>query len=264
VRRLLPFAFAVGALVAMTGLLHGSPAARADGNVPTTLTATTVRVALVVPTTVTPHPARPTAAQVAQAAHLAQLRRQVLVAAHARLVAAQVARARAIHAAQVRAAAIHAAQVRAAAIHAAQVRAAAAAAAAKRHHPPVTTTTAAPVTTTTSVTSTTDPTTSSTAPVTTTVPVTTTTVAHPTPQPKHIRRVGIATWYSYIPGRCATSWVPHGQRVYFRAVNSTHWFSCLVTDTQPRSPGRVLDLSMTQFQLLAPLAKGVVTVVVVW
>jgi rare lipoprotein A (peptidoglycan hydrolase) len=40
--------------------------------------------------------------------------------------------------------------------------------------------------------------------------------------------------------------------------------SCLVTDAQPYSPSRVVDLAATSFAQLAPLARGVVVVRVTW
>ncbi len=88
-------------------------------------------------------------------------------------------------------------------------------------------------------------------------PATTTTVA------AHAR-IGIATWYSYIPGQCATWYLPRGTRITVEDLATGRTISCLVTDRQDYAPGRVVDLSESQFSLLAPLWRGVVEVRVTW
>ena len=134
--------------------------------------------------------------------------------------------------------------------------------------PPTTTTRPPTPTTTVPVTTTTYPgeTTTSTAP-TTTEPVTTTTVRVTTTTVKKapVRyRIGLATWYSYTPGRCASSYLPHGTRIIVRDLATGRTIRCTVTDRQGSSTGRVVDLSETQFSQLAPPWRGVVRVKVSW
>jgi beta-lactam-binding protein with PASTA domain len=134
---------------------------------------------------------------------------------------------------------------------------------------PATTTTPAPTTTypgettTTSATTTSATTTSEVAP--TTLAPTTTLKAKPKPKTKpHRYRIGLATWYSYVPGRCATSYLPFGTRIHVRDLANGRTVTCVVTDRQGRGDGRVVDLSETQFAHLAPLWRGVVRVKVSW
>ncbi len=96
-------------------------------------------------------------------------------------------------------------------------------------------------------------------------------VHHHTPTPVHHRkvvhpnhRVGIATWYDWHPGQCATSYLPHGTRIWIRDLDTGRVISCVVTDTQAYNPQRVVDLSQTQFAELAPLSTGIVRVEVSW
>ena len=77
-------------------------------------------------------------------------------------------------------------------------------------------------------------------------------------------RMGLATWYAYFPGRCATSYLPKGTVITVRDVATGRTIRCEVTDHQAKSPGRVVDLSETQFRQLAPLWRGVVFVEVTW
>ena len=120
--------------------------------------------------------------------------------------------------------------------------------------PPSTTTSVA--TTTTSL----GGSTTSTTATTTTRPTTTTTVrAEPTRT-----RIGVATWYAYIPGQCATWYLPRGTRITVEDLATGRMISCVVTDRQDYSPGRVVDLSRTQFAELTPLWRGVVRVKVSW
>ena len=150
------------------------------------------------------------------------------------------------------------------------------------HHPtvkrkrPVTTTTRPRHTTTTrpvatTTTTTTPPTTypgeTTTTGVPTTTPVTTSTVRRTTTTVKRkpVRyRIGWATWYSYFPGRCATSYLPFGTRIRVRDLANGRVVTCVVTDREGRGDGRVVDLSETQFAKLAPLSRGVVRVKVSW
>ncbi len=77
-------------------------------------------------------------------------------------------------------------------------------------------------------------------------------------------RTGVATWYSWRPGQCATSYLPKGTRIYVHEVGTSLTISCVVTDRQARNPGRVVDLNEESFSELAPLNKGVVRVIVTW
>lgn len=123
-------------------------------------------------------------------------------------------------------------------------------------------------TTTTSTTTTVPPTTTTTYPgetttstsTTTTVPVTTTTV-----KKKPVRyRVGIATWYSYIPGHCATWFRPMGTHLTILDLATGKTVHCVVTDREGARGNRVVDLAQAQFSELAPLAQGVILVKVSW
>jgi rare lipoprotein A (peptidoglycan hydrolase) len=99
---------------------------------------------------------------------------------------------------------------------------------------------------------------------TTSVAATTTTLKKKaTPKPKRYR-IGVATWYSYFPGRCATSYLPFGTRIHVRDLATGKTINCVVTDREGRGDGRVVDLSETQFAELAPLWRGVVRVKVSW
>lgn len=77
-------------------------------------------------------------------------------------------------------------------------------------------------------------------------------------------RFGVATWYSYVPGRCATSYLRFGTKLYIKDLVTGHVVTCIVTDRQGSGSNRVVDLSETEFAELAPLAKGVVPVRVWW
>jgi beta-lactam-binding protein with PASTA domain len=123
-----------------------------------------------------------------------------------------------------------------------------------------------PVTTTTSTTTTTYPgetttTTSSTSTTTTTLPTTTTTIKRSRARDF---RVGIATWYSYIPGRCATWYLPLGTRVTVRDLATGRTVVCRATDREGSHGDRVVDLNEAQFAQLSPLWRGVVRVKVSW
>ncbi|HEV2427363.1 MAG TPA: PASTA domain-containing protein [Acidimicrobiales bacterium] len=148
-------------------------------------------------------------------------------------------------------------------------------------HPPTTTTTRPRRTTTTTrprpapTTSTTPPTTypgeTTTTGATTTTAVTTTTkpatAAKRTPPKPHRYRFGVATWYDYIPGRCATSYLPFGTRIHVRDLRNGRTVTCVVTDREGRESkgsNRIVDLSETQFAELAPLRVGVIPVKVSW
>ncbi len=77
-------------------------------------------------------------------------------------------------------------------------------------------------------------------------------------------REGVATWYSYIPGQCASWYLPHGTRISVEDLTTHRVISCVVTDREAAHGDRVVDLSETQFAQLAPLGVGVVPVRVTW
>ena len=128
------------------------------------------------------------------------------------------------------------------------------------HHPTTTTSTTTSTTTTTTpgeTTTTTSPTDSTT---TTTHPVTTTTVR----RRPHKYAYGLATWYSYIPGRCATWFIPYGHRLWIMDLSTHKVITCVVSDIQASKSNHIVDLSMSDFSRLAPLARGIVRVKIWW
>ncbi|HQT99291.1 MAG TPA: hypothetical protein PLG60_02170 [Acidimicrobiales bacterium] len=77
-------------------------------------------------------------------------------------------------------------------------------------------------------------------------------------------KYGVATWYSYFPGRCATWFLPMGTVVTVRDLATGHTISCTVTDHEDSGSNHIIDLSETQFAELAPLPQGVINVRVTW
>lgn len=77
-------------------------------------------------------------------------------------------------------------------------------------------------------------------------------------------RIGVATWYSYIPGHCATWFLPYGTHVNVTDLATGRVITCIVTDKEAARGDRVVDLSETQFSQLAPLGQGVIRVKVSW
>jgi rare lipoprotein A (peptidoglycan hydrolase) len=77
-------------------------------------------------------------------------------------------------------------------------------------------------------------------------------------------KYGVATWYRWRPGQCATSYLPKGTHIKIRSLRTGRIVYCVVTDSQPYSKGRVVDLDVHQFAKLAPLARGVEHVAVTW
>jgi beta-lactam-binding protein with PASTA domain len=130
-----------------------------------------------------------------------------------------------------------------------------------------TTSTTTSTTSTTSTTTTTYPgepttsTTSTTSTTTTTLPTTTTTIKR---SKSRDFRVGIATWYSYFPSRCATWYLPLGTRVTVRDLATGRSVTCRATDRESTRGDHVVDLSETQFAQLSPLWRGVIRVKVSW
>ena len=91
-------------------------------------------------------------------------------------------------------------------------------------------------------------------------PTTTTTTAASTDM-----ATGIATWYSEAPaGTCASPWLPKGVTLTVTDIASGVTITCLVADREADNPGRVVDLSPSGFEALAPLSAGVVQVTVSW
>jgi hypothetical protein len=77
-------------------------------------------------------------------------------------------------------------------------------------------------------------------------------------------RVGIATWYADVPGRCATWYLPLGTRISVQDLSTGRVVRCVVTDREGSRGDHVVDLSPAQFAQLAPLSVGVVRVRVTW
>jgi len=78
------------------------------------------------------------------------------------------------------------------------------------------------------------------------------------------RAVGIATWYAWHPGQCASPFLPHGTLITVTDLATGKTITCLVTDTEAHNPGRVVDLSDSCFAELAPLSQGVIQVRITW
>ncbi|MHB8379940.1 MAG: PASTA domain-containing protein [Acidimicrobiales bacterium] len=77
-------------------------------------------------------------------------------------------------------------------------------------------------------------------------------------------KIGVATWYSYFPGRCATWYLPKGTRITVTDLETGKSISCVITDREGQGANRVVDLNETQFAELAPLSQGVISVKVSW
>lgn len=82
--------------------------------------------------------------------------------------------------------------------------------------------------------------------------------------PPKDQKLGMATWYHYVAGRCATWYLPHGTRLYIKDLRNGHETTCLVTDTEGSHGNRAVDLDSAQFSQLAPLSSGVIPVRVWW
>jgi hypothetical protein len=77
-------------------------------------------------------------------------------------------------------------------------------------------------------------------------------------------RVGVATWYAWYPGQCASPFLPHGTLLTVTDLATHKTIQCLVTDTEAHNPGRVVDLSASCFEQLGALSKGVILVRITW
>lgn len=109
------------------------------------------------------------------------------------------------------------------------------------------------------VTTTTSSTTSS-----TTTSTTTTSLPKRPQQGSHRWRVGWATWYRWHPGQCAVSYLHYGVYIKVTSRRTGRHVWCKVTDSQPYSKTRVVDLSTQGFSKLAPLSRGMEPVIVTW
>jgi Lytic transglycolase len=94
-----------------------------------------------------------------------------------------------------------------------------------------------------------------------------TTVVHPVSDPPANPanvKVGVATWYNYIPGQCATWYLPKGTTITVTDLATGKSVSCVITDREQPGDNHVVDLNQTQFAELAPLGQGVIRVKVTW
>ena len=77
-------------------------------------------------------------------------------------------------------------------------------------------------------------------------------------------KLGVATWYSYVPGDCATWYLPKGTRITVLDLGTGRSITCIITDRESHMSNHVVDLDETQFAELEPLSKGVISVKVSW
>jgi hypothetical protein len=77
-------------------------------------------------------------------------------------------------------------------------------------------------------------------------------------------KLGVATWYNYQPGLCATWYLPKGTRITVLDLTSGRSVTCVISDRENHSGDHVVDLNETQFAQLEPLARGVISVKVSW
>lgn len=75
---------------------------------------------------------------------------------------------------------------------------------------------------------------------------------------------GGATWYHTTPGTCAHRTAPMGTVITVTNNASGATTTCTVADRGPFGAGRILDLSATVFDRLAPRSSGVVSVTATW
>jgi len=75
---------------------------------------------------------------------------------------------------------------------------------------------------------------------------------------------GLATWYAWNPGQCASPILPKGTWVTVTNDATGARTSCEVTDREANNPGRVIDLDTAVFAQIAPLSSGAVTVTISW
>jgi hypothetical protein len=77
-------------------------------------------------------------------------------------------------------------------------------------------------------------------------------------------KLGIATWYNYIPGQCATWYLPKGTVVTVLDLATGRSITCTVTDRDSDVDNHIVDLDAAQFAALEPLTKGLISVKVSW
>jgi hypothetical protein len=77
-------------------------------------------------------------------------------------------------------------------------------------------------------------------------------------------KVGVATWYNYVPGHCATWYLPKGTRITVHDLTTGKTITCIISDREAHESDHVVDLNSTQFSELEPLSKGVISVKVSW
>lgn len=77
-------------------------------------------------------------------------------------------------------------------------------------------------------------------------------------------KVGVATWYNYVPGHCATWYLPKGTRITVDDLTTGRSITCIISDREAHESNHVVDLDETQFNELEPLSKGVISVKVSW
>ncbi len=95
-------------------------------------------------------------------------------------------------------------------------------------------------------------------------PTTTTTAAPPAPSNSE---TGIATWYDWNPGQCASPTLPHGTVVQVTNDENGETTSCTVTDTEAAGGAHVIDLDTSVFEAIAGpqgLSAGTLEVTVTW
>lgn len=94
-------------------------------------------------------------------------------------------------------------------------------------------------------------------------PTTTTTSTTTTVPPN--REEGWASWYEAgTPGNCAHRTIAKGTVVTVTNTENGHRVTCRVNDRGPYIDGRVIDLSRSDFEALAPSGRGVVPVRLEW
>lgn len=77
-------------------------------------------------------------------------------------------------------------------------------------------------------------------------------------------KIGVATWYDWHPGQCATWYLPKGTRLTVTDLTTGRSITCVITDREAAGSNRVVDLSESGFAELAPLSVGVLRVKVTW
>ena len=51
-------------------------------------------------------------------------------------------------------------------------------------------------------------------------------------------KIGVATWYNYIPGRCATWYLPKGTRLTVRDLSTGKTITCIISDREDHGERR--------------------------